>query len=78
MLLLVVRQKLTGVSEVLTAFYIIITDNLMMEAVSTLESLINFYWRTRRNIPEDCRLNTRRLENLKYHNTNLVNVLFSD
>jgi hypothetical protein len=46
-----VSQKLTDVSEVFTAYYIIIA--LMMEAVSTSETSVNFYETSRRNIPED-------------------------
>jgi hypothetical protein len=38
-----------------------------MEAASTSETSINFYQATRRNIPEDSKLNTRRRENLKSH-----------
>jgi hypothetical protein len=38
---------------------------LMMEAVSTPETTINFYETTRRNIPEGCHLHIRRRENLK-------------
>jgi hypothetical protein len=37
----------------------------MMEAASTSESSLNFYQTTRRNIPEDGHLHTRRRENLK-------------
>jgi hypothetical protein len=36
----------------------------MMEAVSTSETSVNFYQTTRRNIPEDSHLRTRRRENL--------------
>jgi hypothetical protein len=36
---------------------------LMMEAVSTSETLVNFCETTRRNIPEDSHLYTRRHEN---------------
>jgi hypothetical protein len=38
---------------------------LMMEAASTSETPVNFYKTTRRNIPEDGHLHTRRRENLK-------------
>jgi hypothetical protein len=38
---------------------------LMMEAASTFETSVNFYKITRRIIPEDSRLQTRRRENLK-------------
>jgi mannose/fructose-specific phosphotransferase system component IIA len=51
----------TGVSEVLTALNI----TLMMEAASTSETSANFYQTTRRNIPEDSHLHTRRREQLK-------------
>jgi hypothetical protein len=40
---------------------------LMMEAVSTSETSVNFYQATRRNIEEDIHLHTRRRENLKSH-----------
>jgi hypothetical protein len=40
---------------------------LMMEAVSTSETSVNFYQTILRNIPEDSRLHTRRRENLKSH-----------
>jgi hypothetical protein len=38
---------------------------MMMEAVITSETSVNFYETTRRNIPEDSHLHTRRRENLK-------------
>jgi hypothetical protein len=47
---------------------------LMMEAGSTSETSVNFYQITRRNIPKDSDLHTRRLENLKSHLKNI----FSD
>jgi hypothetical protein len=40
---------------------------LMMAAVSISEMLVNFYETTRRNIPEDSHLHSRRRENLKSH-----------
>jgi membrane-bound lytic murein transglycosylase MltF len=40
---------------------------LMMEAVRSSETSVNFYQTTRRNIPEDSHLHTRRRENLKSH-----------
>jgi hypothetical protein len=40
---------------------------LMMEAASTSETWVNFYQTTRRNIPKDTRVHTRRRENLKSH-----------
>jgi hypothetical protein len=40
---------------------------LMMEAESTSKTSVNFYQATRRNIPEDSHLHTRRRENLKSH-----------
>jgi hypothetical protein len=40
---------------------------MMMEAVGTSETSVNFYQTTRRNIPEDSHLHTRRRENLKSH-----------
>jgi hypothetical protein len=38
---------------------------LMMETVSSSETWANIYQTTRRNIPEDSHLHTRRRENLK-------------
>jgi hypothetical protein len=38
---------------------------MMMEAVSTSETSVNFYQTTRRNIPEDSHLHNRRRKNLK-------------
>jgi hypothetical protein len=38
---------------------------LMMEAVGTSETSVNFNVTTRRYIPEDSKLHTRRRENLK-------------
>jgi hypothetical protein len=40
---------------------------LMMEAASTSGKSVNFYQTTRRNIPEDSYLQTRRREKLKSH-----------
>jgi hypothetical protein len=40
---------------------------LMIEAANTSETSVNFYQTTRRNIPEDSHLHTRRRENLKSH-----------
>jgi hypothetical protein len=40
---------------------------LMMAAVSTSETSINFYQTTRRNVPEDSHLHTCRCENLQSH-----------
>jgi hypothetical protein len=40
---------------------------LMMEAVSTYETSVNFYETTQRNIPEGCHLHTHCHENLKSH-----------
>jgi hypothetical protein len=40
---------------------------LMMEAVSTSKTSVSLYQTTRRNIPEDSHLHTRRRENLKLH-----------
>jgi hypothetical protein len=39
----------------------------MMEAASTSETLVNFYQTTRRNIPGESHLRTRRPKNLKSH-----------
>jgi hypothetical protein len=40
--------------------------SLMMEAVNTSETKVNFYETTRRNIPVDSHLHTRRRENLTF------------
>jgi hypothetical protein len=48
--------------EVLTAY---ITVALVMEAVSSSETSFSCYLTTRRNIPEDSHIHTRRRENLK-------------
>jgi hypothetical protein len=61
MLLCVIWQKLVEVSNVLTASIIRVT----IEAVSPYETSVNFCQSTRRNIPEDNYLHTRRLENQK-------------
>jgi hypothetical protein len=41
------------------------TVRAMMEAASTSETVVNTNQTTRRNIPEDIHLHTRRRENLK-------------
>jgi hypothetical protein len=51
----------TNVSEVRIASVIA----LMMEAVRTSETSVNINFTTRRHIPEDSKLHTRRHENLK-------------
>jgi Na+/melibiose symporter-like transporter len=61
---------LTDVSEVLTASII---RAIMIGAVSISEMLVSFYNITRRNIPEDSHLHTRRRENLKSHQDNYEN-----
>jgi hypothetical protein len=53
----------TDISELLTDSIMA----LMMEAVSTSETSVNFYQTTRSNITEDTHLHTRRQENLKSH-----------
>jgi hypothetical protein len=40
----------------------------MMEAASISETLVNFYWTTQHNNPENSHLHTRHCENLKSHN----------
>jgi hypothetical protein len=40
--------------------------SLMMEAVSTSETSVNFYQTAWRNIPEDSHLHNRRRDNLKF------------
>jgi hypothetical protein len=51
---------------------------LMMEAVSTSETSVNFYKCTRRKNPEDSHLHTRRRENLKSHLVFLMLELFQN
>jgi hypothetical protein len=60
----VVWYKLTDVSEVLTASIIRATV-LMMEAVSSSETSVNFYQTALCNIPKNSHIHTRRRENLK-------------
>jgi hypothetical protein len=50
---------------------------LMMEAVSTSETSVNFYQTTRCNNPEDSDLLARRRENLKSHRVHFhLNIAF--
>jgi hypothetical protein len=65
----VVWDNFTEVSEVFTAS---INRAPMMESVSTSETSVNFYQTTRRNIPEDRHLHTRRRENLKSQLTDIL------
>jgi hypothetical protein len=60
---------LTDVSEVRTASTIraMTMNALMMEAARTSKTSVNFNATTRRYIPEDSKLHTRRRENLKFH-----------
>jgi hypothetical protein len=44
-----------------------VLNALMMEAVSTFQTSVNFNQITRRNNPEDGHLHTDRRENLKSH-----------
>jgi hypothetical protein len=55
----------TDVSEVRTASII---TALMMEAARSSETPVDIQLRTRQYIPEDSELQTRRHENLKFHN----------
>jgi hypothetical protein len=55
---------MTDVSEVRTASTI---KAMIMEAVCTSETSVNFNVTTRCYIPEDSKLHTRRRENLKSH-----------
>jgi hypothetical protein len=47
------------------AYYLHHQGDLMTEAVSISETSVSFYETTRRNIPADSHLHTRRRENLK-------------
>jgi hypothetical protein len=51
----------------MTIFWDAAQGTLMMEAVSISETSVHFYQTTRRNIPADSHLRTRRRENLKSH-----------
>jgi hypothetical protein len=64
MLRRVVRQKFTDVSEVFSASII------RAIIANTSGTSVNFYQTTRRNIPEESHLHTRRRENLKSHKEN--------
>jgi hypothetical protein len=66
-----VTLKLTDVSEVRIAC-IVITIALMMDAVRTSKTSVNFNVTTRHYIPEDFNLHTRRRENLKSHISMLI------
>jgi hypothetical protein len=70
-----VTLKLTNFSEVRTASIIIV---LMMEAVHTSETSVNFNMTTWRYIPEDSKLHTRCRENLTSHvlKFNINNVIY--
>jgi hypothetical protein len=48
----------------------------MMEAARTSETLVNFYWTTRRYNPEDSHLRTHRRENLKSYLNEGTFILF--
>jgi nucleoside diphosphate kinase len=48
---------------------------LMMEAVRTSETSVNFYQTTRCNNAEDSHLHTRRRENLKSHMVDFVTMI---
>jgi hypothetical protein len=52
--------------------------SLMMEAISTSETSVNFYETKRRSIPEGCQLHTCRRENLKSHmkHTDVQNLFY--
>jgi hypothetical protein len=63
----VVWQKFTDVSEVIRAIIA-----LMMEAVSTSKTSVNFYQTTRRNNTQDSHLHTRRRKKLKSHLANII------
>jgi hypothetical protein len=65
MLRCILWQKLTDVSEVLTAS--IIKAIIALETVRTSETSVNFYHSTWRNILEDSHIHTRRRKNLKSH-----------
>jgi hypothetical protein len=71
MLRRVLWQKITDVSEAFSAsiigamIIIIVIIALMMEVANTTETSAN-YQTTRRNIPEDSHLHTRRRENLSF------------
>jgi hypothetical protein len=52
---------------------------LMMEAISTSETSVNFYQTTWRNIPENSDLHNHRHENLKsHHYYQAYHILYSD
>jgi hypothetical protein len=57
----------TCVSEVLTGSIIRAIITLMMKTVCPSETSVNFYQTTRRNVPGDSHLCTRRRENLISH-----------
>jgi hypothetical protein len=66
-----VCYNFTDVSEVLAASII----GVLIEAVGTYETSVNFYPFTWNNNPKDSHLHHRRLENLKSHSMNFLIVL---
>jgi hypothetical protein len=56
---------LTSISKVLIAFIIRAMIALIMEAVSTSETSVNFYETTSCNIPEGCQLHANCCKNFK-------------
>jgi hypothetical protein len=63
---------LTSVSEMLTVSIIWALDYLIMEAVSSSETLVNICQTTWCNIPEDSHLHTCDHKNLKSHRQHVV------
>jgi hypothetical protein len=59
-------QFLTAVSMKMTFFWDVAIIALMMEAVSTSETSVNFYQATWHNIPEDSHLNLNDLLSLHF------------
>jgi hypothetical protein len=60
-----VQKLLVGDTKIQTERQTDRAGRLMMEAVRTSETSVNFNVTTRRYIPEDSKLHTRRCENLK-------------
>jgi hypothetical protein len=63
-------EVLTAASMKITVFWVDAIA-VMMEAVCTSETSVNFHHSTRCNNPEDSHLHTRRRENVKSHLVNL-------
>jgi hypothetical protein len=70
--MLLLQQQLLQLLVLLQIKSETFTIALMIKAVNTSETSVNFYQTTRRNIPKDSHLHTRRREDLKFHLTGML------